>query len=113
MAATKFKRGDVVRRPDAWQRRGVYSKGKAIVMEATAKRVVLCTFNPGHKIDTGNPHVGNYRPKGLQAIGKVKKMPKACMSTLKWKREFWKQHPYFRDNPTALAGRGRRKRARR
>jgi hypothetical protein len=115
MAAAKFKRGDVVQRPDAWQPRfpkGRPRKGRAIVIKGGTRAVTLCTFQPGAKVGTpGNPHVGNYLTKGMVRVGHVKKMPKVCASVLKWKTTFWAQHPHF-TTPTALAGR-RRKRARR
>lgn len=105
----KLKRGQVVVRPDRWEQRGKFKRGKAIVMEATSKKVILCTFNPGHKIDSSNPHVGNYTPRGLVAVGRVKKMPKACTATLKWKKTFWRDHPSVAQ-PRALAGAKRRRR---
>lgn len=107
MAAAKFKRGDVVQRPDAWAPRAPHTKvrkGRAIVIKAGTRAVTLCTFQPGAKVDgRGNPHVGNYLTKGMVKVGHVKKMPKACASVLKWKTAFWRQHPYFK-TPTALAG---------
>lgn len=105
----KLKRGQVVRRPDKWEQRGKYKHGKAIVMSATTRSATLCTFNPGHKIDSSNPHVGVYSSDRLTVVGSVKKMPKACTSTLKWKREFWKQHPYFK-KPRSLGGTKSRRR---
>jgi len=103
-----LKRGQIVQRPDKWEQRGKYKHGKAIVMRATARSVMLCTFNPGRKIDFENPHVGYYTPKGLVPIGKVKKMPKACTNVMKWKKGFYEQHPYFK-KPQSLAGSKRRR----
>jgi len=99
-----LKRGQVVQRPDKWEQRGKYKHGKAIVMKATARSVMLCTFNPGQKIGPSNPHVGYYAPKGLVPVGKVKKMPKACTNVMKWKKGFYEQYPFFKQ-PKALAGR--------
>lgn len=104
----KFKRGDVVLRPDQWEHRGKMKRGKAVVVEASAKRVMLCTFTPGTKISPSNPHVGYYRPAGLVAVGHVKKMPKACRDVVKRKAGFYKQHPFFKENPHKLAGAGAR-----
>lgn len=113
MAAAKFKRGDVVRRPDAWAPRAPHTKmrkGRAIVLKATARKLVLCTFQPGARVDgRSNPHVGQYTPKGIVKVGHVKKMPKVCGDVLKWKTRFWAEHPSF-NRPRDLAG---RKRARR
>lgn len=103
MAAAKFKRGDVVQRPDAWAPRGKMRKGRAIVIKAGTRAVTLCTFQPGAKIGPSNPHVGNYLTKGMVKVGRVKKMPKVCAAVLKWKTGFWAQHPYFKE-PKALAG---------
>jgi len=94
----KLTPGTVVLRPDSWAPRAPHGRaqlrrGRAIVLHATAKVVTLCTFQPGHKIDASNPHVGRYTPTGLKAVGKVKKIPKACTQTHAWKKTFWKQHP--------------------
>lgn len=105
----KLRRGQVVVRPDSWEQRGKYKRGKAIVMSATARKVVLCTFNPGHKIDSSNPHLGVYSPSKLTPVGNVKRIPKACKDVLKWKKEFWRQHPFFA-RPKQLGGASRRKR---
>lgn len=104
MAAAKFKRGDIVQRPDAWAPRGRMRKGRAIVVKAGTRAVTLCTFQPGAKVDgQSNPHVGNYFTKGMIKVGHVKKMPKVCGAVLKWKTQFWAQHPSMRA-PKALAG---------
>lgn len=103
----KLKRGQIVQRPDKWEQRGKYKHGKAIVMEATTKRVLLCTFNPGQRIGPSNPHAGYYAPSGLKVVGKVKKMPKACTTVMKWKKGFYEQHPSFK-SPRSLAGSRRR-----
>jgi hypothetical protein len=65
-------------------------------MAASARAVTLCTFNPGRPIDHANPHVGIYTPAGLKVVGKAKTMPKACKAVLKWKKDFWRQHPFFK-----------------
>ena len=103
----RLKRGQIVQRPDKWEQRGKFKHGKAIVLGANTRSAVLCTFNPGHKIDSSNPHVSIYESKNLKVIGKVKKMPKACNETHKWKIEFWKQHPYFKQ-PKSLGRSGRK-----
>lgn len=113
--ATKFKRGDVVLRPDSWTPRFPSPKlhrGKAIVLQASAKKVILCTFSPGHKLGPSNPHVGNYKPAGLKVVGKVKKVPKLCVDTLRWKKDFWERHPSMAE-PRGFSGGRRRKRRRR
>ncbi len=93
MATPKFRRGQVVERPDKWEIKGRYKQGKAIVMSATTRDVVLCTF---HATTSGEPHLGHYAPDGLKVIGKVKRIPTACKDVLKWKKEFWKKEPYFK-----------------
>jgi hypothetical protein len=98
----------VVQRPDKWEQRGRYKHGKAIVMKATTRSVLLCTFQPGQKLGPSNPHVGYYDPRGLTPVGKVKRIPKACSNVMKWKAEFYEKHPYFK-KPTRLAGGKRRK----
>lgn len=109
MAKTKFKRGDVVLRPDAWAPRGgrKLRKGRAIVVKAWANRVMLCTFHPGRKVSPAgdNPHIGHYLNTGLVQVGRVKKMPKACGDVLKWKADFYKRYPFFA-RPTLLKARG-------
>lgn len=105
-ARTKLTRGTVVLRPDSWAPRAPHGKaqlrrGRAIVLHATTKVVTLCTFQPGHKIDASNPHVGRYVARGFKAVGKVKKIPKVCTQVHTWKKAFWKQHPSL--SVTALA----------
>jgi hypothetical protein len=101
LAHTKLTRGTVVLRPDSWAPRGKMRRGRAIVLHATTKVVTLCTFQPGHKIDASNPHVGRYVARGFKAVGKVKKIPKVCTQVHTWKKAFWKQHPSL--SVTALA----------
>ena len=113
---TRLKRGDVVQNPGKWERRGGYRHGRAIVMSARARDVVICAFDlPGGKFSPGspkaalaNPHVSHVKPDGLKVIGKVKKIPSACTKVLKWKKGFWEQHPSMAV-PTKL-GRARKRR---
>lgn len=110
----RLKRGDVVLRPDKWHPEfpaGSLRQTRAIVMKATAKHVVLCSFHPHKKIDYGNPHVSYYWTTGLKHVGHVKKMPAACVATWERKKDFYDKHPHFKNNPTLLAG-SRRKRRR-
>lgn len=111
----RLKRGDVVLRPDKWHPEfpaGSPRQTRAIVMKATAKSVVLCSFHPHKKTDYSNPHVGFYKTTGLKHVGHVKKMPAACATTWARKKDFYDRHPYFKDNPTALAGSSRKRKRR-
>ena len=104
--APAFKRGDVVLRPDSWERRpGKRSRGKSIVFESGTNKVVLCTFQPGKKVNLAvrgdNPHLGFYATRGLKKIGHVKNMPEGCKKVWAWKKDFYKQHPFFK-RPTVL-----------
>lgn len=104
----KYRRGSIVILPGKWiHRLGTKNEGtrsgKAIVLESTARRLVLCSFNPGKRLGHDNPHVGQYVPRALQVVGKVKMIPPACKYTFTWKERFWEAHPSV-GYPKPLAG---------
>lgn len=104
------KKGDVLELPGTFLIRGKRRRGKGIVMQATTKRWLLCSYNPNEH-PKKEPHVGYYKASlHVKKVGHVKKMPKGCLATWKWKQRFFAEHPYFKENPHPLDGAKRRKR---